>query len=247
MCSSPTPVITADFSPSRAVPQAMLVGEPPMYFEKRPHVLQPPADLVAVEIDRRAADGDEVQRLRHVSPASRSRLPTGLRPRSAPSAPRSHAPCSRGAPPPDRRGRAPRARTARSCTGPSKPRASSARICGTFSSRSRVVDQHPVRRRACRRRDVRIDDAGDVDDAGPLREELGLAGEVVVEGVVHQPVDVAAAGLVDRGDRLPLGAQRRDREAERLDEADEPALAQDRRHRRQRRHEIGVRRPACRR
>ena len=36
MCSSPTPVITADFSPSRAVPQAMLVGEPPMYFEKHP-------------------------------------------------------------------------------------------------------------------------------------------------------------------------------------------------------------------
>ena len=50
MCSSPTPVITADFNPSRAVPQAMFVGEPPMYFVERPHVLQPPADLSAVEI-----------------------------------------------------------------------------------------------------------------------------------------------------------------------------------------------------
>ena len=36
ICSSPTPVITADFSPSRAVPQAILVGDPPMYFENEP-------------------------------------------------------------------------------------------------------------------------------------------------------------------------------------------------------------------
>ena len=34
MCSSPTRVISPDFSPSRAVPQAMLVGEPPMYLWK---------------------------------------------------------------------------------------------------------------------------------------------------------------------------------------------------------------------
>ena len=34
--SGTAPVITADLSPSRAVPQAMLVGEPPMIFEKEP-------------------------------------------------------------------------------------------------------------------------------------------------------------------------------------------------------------------
>jgi len=33
-CSSPTPVMTALLSPCRAVPQAMLVGEPPMHFKK---------------------------------------------------------------------------------------------------------------------------------------------------------------------------------------------------------------------
>ena len=32
MCSSPTAVITADLIPRRAVPQAMFVGLPPMYF-----------------------------------------------------------------------------------------------------------------------------------------------------------------------------------------------------------------------
>jgi hypothetical protein len=36
MCSSPTRVMSADFSPSRAVPAAMFVGEPPMYFWKLP-------------------------------------------------------------------------------------------------------------------------------------------------------------------------------------------------------------------
>src|SRR5208337_141027 len=36
MCSSPTPVITADLNPSRAVPKAMFVGEPPMYFSNDP-------------------------------------------------------------------------------------------------------------------------------------------------------------------------------------------------------------------
>ena len=33
MCSSPTRVITPDFRPSRAVPMAMLAGQPPTAFE----------------------------------------------------------------------------------------------------------------------------------------------------------------------------------------------------------------------
>ena len=36
MCSSPTRVMRADLSPSRAVPVAMLVGEPPTYFWNDP-------------------------------------------------------------------------------------------------------------------------------------------------------------------------------------------------------------------
>ena len=32
ICSSPTPVISADLRPRRAVPQAMLVGLPPIYY-----------------------------------------------------------------------------------------------------------------------------------------------------------------------------------------------------------------------
>ena len=117
--------------------------------------------------------------------------------RSAPSAPRSRAPCSRGARPPDRRARAPPARTARSCTGRRSRARPASRICGTFSSRSASSTSTRCGSSIVVDGDVGIDDARDVDDAGPLREELGLAGEVVVEGVVHQPVDVRAAGLVD--------------------------------------------------
>ena len=36
ICSSPTREIKALFNPSRAVPQAMFVGEPPMYLSKDP-------------------------------------------------------------------------------------------------------------------------------------------------------------------------------------------------------------------
>ena len=48
--------------PSRAVPMAMLAGQPPTDLAKERDILQPRADLLAVEIDRGAADGDDVER-----------------------------------------------------------------------------------------------------------------------------------------------------------------------------------------
>ena len=63
ICSSPTRVISADFSPSRAVPMAMLAGQPPTDLAKERDILQPRADLLAVEIDRRPPDGDDVESL----------------------------------------------------------------------------------------------------------------------------------------------------------------------------------------
>ena len=50
-------------------------------------------------------------------------------------------------------------------------------------------------------------DARDVDEPGALREELALAGEVMVEGVVQDLERVGTAGRVDRLDGGPLGAQ----------------------------------------
>ena len=62
-CSSPTRVISADFRPSRAAPMAMLAGQPPTDLAKERDVLQPRADLLAVEVDRGAPDGDDIERL----------------------------------------------------------------------------------------------------------------------------------------------------------------------------------------
>ena len=53
MCSSPTRVIRPLFSPSRAVPMAMLAGQPPTYLEKLAMSSSRAADLRAVEVDRR--------------------------------------------------------------------------------------------------------------------------------------------------------------------------------------------------
>ncbi len=67
ICSSPTRVETADLRPRRAAPIAMLEGQPPTDLAKRAHVLQPAADLLAVEIDRGAPDGDDVKVLGHLA------------------------------------------------------------------------------------------------------------------------------------------------------------------------------------
>jgi hypothetical protein len=78
ICSSPTRVSSAERSPSRAVPIAMLAGQPPTDLAKEADVLQPRADLLAVEVDRRAADGDDVERPARVRPAVPPCLPPGL-------------------------------------------------------------------------------------------------------------------------------------------------------------------------
>jgi hypothetical protein len=64
MCSLPTRVMSADFRPSRAVPGGDVGGRAADVFLERPHILQPPADLRAVKVDRGAADGDDVKRAR---------------------------------------------------------------------------------------------------------------------------------------------------------------------------------------
>ena len=58
-----------------------------------------------------------------------------------------------------------------------------------------------------------VGDAGNMHEAGAFGEELGLAREVMVEGVMHQLIDIAAAGRIDCPHGLGLGAQRGDREA----------------------------------
>ena len=129
----------------------------------------------------------------------------------------------------DRPARAPPARTARSCTGRRSRAQRSARICGTFSQPVGVVDQHAMRIEHVVDGDVGIDDAGDVDDAGslagrPRSRRRGGGGRCRAPAGRRRRRPAASIAC----DGLPLGAHRRDREAERLDEADEAALAQDR-------------------
>ncbi|MNS76139.1 hypothetical protein D3C72_1096770 [compost metagenome] len=80
--------------------------------------------------------------------------------------------------------------------------------------------------------------AGNMHEAGTFGEEHRLARKMVVEGVVHQPVDITAACRVDGLDGLGLGAQRRDRKTERLDKAGQSTFLKDRLHGLQRRDEI---------
>ena len=61
MWSAPTRVISPVRRPRRAAPMAVLVGLPPTYLAKRGHVLEPAADLLAVEVDTGAADRDEIE------------------------------------------------------------------------------------------------------------------------------------------------------------------------------------------
>ena len=70
-------------------------------------------------------------------------------------------------------------------------------------------------------RQLRIDDAGDVDNARPFGEELGLARQVVVEGVVDELVARLATHRLDHRDGLALVTERRGGEAEGLDESNQ--------------------------
>lgn len=74
ICSSPTRVITADFSPRRAGPaRRYSSGEPPICWRTSPYP-RTPADLHAVKIDRTAANGDNVQCLAHLFPFDLARV-----------------------------------------------------------------------------------------------------------------------------------------------------------------------------
>ena len=74
-CSSPTPVMRPHFRPSRAAPMAMLVGRAADRFREARDVLQARADLLAVEVDRRAPDGDDIEARRALAPSGHRLAP----------------------------------------------------------------------------------------------------------------------------------------------------------------------------
>ena len=76
--------------------------------------------------------------------------------------------------------------------------------------------------------------------AGVLGIEGILAGQVVVEGVVHQQEGAVVADFLDRAHRHRLVAQRAFLEAQRLDQADQTVRLQDRAQAAQRGDQIGV-------
>ncbi len=93
----------------------------------------------------------------------------------------------------------------------------------------RGIHQHAVAVLHLRQRKRRIGHAGDVDDAGARGEQRGLAGQSMMEGDMHQAKDVAAVDGVDCFDRDGLGSERRDLEAERLDQSLQSGGADQRR------------------
>ena len=111
-----------------------------------------------------------------------------------------------------------------------------------------AVDEHPVRVEHGLDGDVGIDDARDVDDAGPLRERT--------RSRLRDGGGRCRARAGRRRRRPPRRSRRRASALVRSEEIGKPRgstspisprVPQDRRHRLQRRDEIGVRRPACRR
>ncbi|MNY11375.1 hypothetical protein D3C86_1444020 [compost metagenome] len=77
-----------------------------------------------------------------------------------------------------------------------------------------------------------------MDEAGAFGEKHRLSCQMMMESVVHQPVDIASICRVDGLDGLSLGAQRRDGETEWFDKAGQPTFLKDGLHGLQRRDEI---------
>jgi hypothetical protein len=69
-----------------------------------------------------------------------------------------------------------------------------------------TIDEDAVLVAHLGRLQMRVDHAGDVDNACPSGEELGLSRQVVVEGVVYELVSRLAAHRLDHRDRLALAA-----------------------------------------
>ncbi|EPX87347.1 hypothetical protein ruthe_00746 [Rubellimicrobium thermophilum DSM 16684] len=86
----------------------------------------------------------------------------------------------------------------------------------------------------------RIGDARDMDDAGMVGEDRPAAGQVMMEGVMHEAEAPRGIQGFDRLDRLRLEAQRAALEAERLDEADQAVILQHRPQRPQRQTQTGL-------
>ena len=90
------------------------------------------------------------------------------------------------------------------------------------------ADEHAMAIQHVREADSGVFQDRKSHEPGTAGEEMLLSRAAVMEGVVNEREDVGAADVVDRGQRLALEAQRRDREAERLDEALEAVILQDR-------------------
>src|SRR5271166_3010871 len=90
------------------------------------------------------------------------------------------------------------------------------------------ADEHAMAIQHVCKADARVFQPGNVHEPGTVGENLQLSRAAVMEGVMNEREDVRAADVVDRDKRLALEAQRRDREAERLDEALEAVILQDR-------------------
>ena len=82
-------------------------------------------------------------------------------------------------------------------------------------------------------RQARVLDARDMHESGPFREHARFAGEIMVEGVVDQPEAVAKPELLDDLHGFRLEAQRAFHKTERLDQAHDLGLGEDRRQRAQ--------------
>jgi len=95
---------------------------------------------------------------------------------------------------------------------------------GEVSQDVGFVDEHAMCVLQARQRQSALGDAGDMAKPGALGKERGLAGEVMVECVVHQKEHILAARRIDGVDRLAFRAQRGDNESQRLDEALQPVL-----------------------
>ncbi|MCY1421820.1 hypothetical protein D9M71_374850 [compost metagenome] len=98
-----------------------------------------------------------------------------------------------------------------------------------------LAHQHPVTIANGCQRGLGILDPGDVHQPGQLREELLLAGQVMVKGVMHQPEHIQPADGLYRVHRRAFTAQRALFETQRFDEPEYPVIAQDRRQLTQRR------------
>ena len=153
-------------------------------------------------------------------------VPSGRPPRSRP---RGRRPCSAGSPPPGRPAPAPRPRRARRRgTRRSRPREAPGPARRSRAGRAGVTSTRCASRMSAT---ARLGSSTPEMCTSPVSagKIVRLAGQVMVERVVHQAEHALAADRRDRRRRLRLQPQRAGLEAERLDEPGQPARCEDRR------------------